>query len=424
MKAGAANDPVGASHFDAKRVEGSEQRDFRQYLASTFLATIAMMIQSVAVAWQVYDLVREPLALGYVGLFQFLPLALFALPAGALADHVDRRAMLAATYVLQTLSSLLFFAMALAPPDNIWPFYAVLALFGTARAFAAPASQSLLPRLVTEQRFPRAVALTSSTRQTAVIVGPALGGTIYLLGPAIAYGTCMACFVAVAILVATLRVRGASMLRPAASTTLGHLTAGISYTWRKPVILGAISLDLFAVLLGGATALLPIYARDILHVGPIGLGLLRSAPALGAATLGLTLARRPLGAKVGITMFGCVAGFGIATIVFGLSHNFILSLAALVFLGAFDMVSVYVRLSLVQLATPDAMRGRVSAVNYLFIGASNELGEFESGVTAAWFGTVPSVVVGGLGTLAVVLLWMLMFPDLRRVNRLSDVIPE
>lgn len=424
MKAGAANDPVGASHFHSKGIEKSELRDFRQYLASTFLATIAMMIQSVAVAWQVYDLVREPLALGYVGLFQFLPLALFALPAGALADHVDRRAMLAATYVLQTLSSLLFVAMAVAPPQKVWPFYAVLALFGTARAFAAPASQSLLPRLVTEERFPRAVALTSSTRQTSVIVGPALGGAIYLLGPAIAYGVCMACFVAVAILVATLRVQGASMPRPAASTTLCHLTAGIAYIWHKPVILGAISLDLFAVLLGGATALLPIYARDILHVGPIGLGLLRSAPALGAATLGLTLARRPLGAKVGITMFACVTGFGCATIVFGLSRNFVLSLAALVFLRAFDMVSVYVRLSLVQLATPDAMRGRVSAVNYLFIGASNELGEFESGVTAAWFGTVPSVVIGGLGTLAVVLLWMLTFPDLRQVNRLSDVIPE
>jgi len=424
MKAGAAKDPVNTSHFDAPRVEGSGQRDFRQYLASTFLATTAMMIQSVAVAWQVYDLVREPLALGYVGLFQFLPLALFALPAGALADHVDRRAMLAATYLLQTFSSLLFVAMALAPPQSIWPFYAVLALFGTARAFAAPASQSLLPRLVTEERFPRAVALTSSTRQTAVIVGPALGGAIYLLGPAIAYGTCVACFVAVAILIATLRVRDASIPRPAASTTLDHLTAGIAYIRRKPVILGAISLDLFAVLLGGATALLPIYARDILHVGPIGLGLLRSAPAFGAATLGLNLARRPLGVKVGITMFGCVAVFGCATMVFGLSRNFVLSLTALVILGASDMVSVYVRSSLVQLATPDAMRGRVSAVNYLFIGASNELGEFESGVTAAWFGTVASVVIGGVGTLAVVLLWMLMFPDLRKVNRLSDVIPE
>jgi MFS family permease len=423
MKAGVAKSRVSTSRLDSTRVEGSDQRDFRQYLASTFLATIAVMIQSVAVAWQVYDLAREPLALGYVGLVQFLPLALFALPAGALADRVDRRVMLAATYLLQTVSSLLFVAMALAPPHNIWPFYAVLALFGSARAFAAPASQSLLPRLVTEEQFPRAVALTSSTRQTAAIVGPALGGAIYLLGPAIAYATCVACFVAVAILVATLRVRG-TPTPPATTTRLGHLTAGVVYIWRKPVILGAISLDLFAVLLGGAAALLPIYARDILQVGPIGLGLLRSAPALGAATLGLTLARRPLGAKVGINMFACVAGFGCATVVFGLSRNFALSLAALVILGATDMVSVYVRESLVQLATPDAMRGRVSAVNYLFVGASNELGEFESGVTAAWFGTVPSVVIGGLGTIAVVLLWMLMFPDLRKVNSLSDVIPE
>src|SRR5215472_11961398 len=247
MKAGAAKDPARTSRFDAKRVEQSDQRDFRQYLASTFLATIAMMIQSVAVAWQVYDLVREPLALGYVGLFQFLPLALFALPAGALADHVDRRAMLAATYLLQTFSSLLFVAMALAPPQSIWPFYAVLALFGTARTFAAPASQSLLPRLVTEERFPRAVALTSSVRQTAVIVGPALGGAIYLLGPVIAYSTCVACFVAVAVLVATLRTRGAPLARLTRTTTLAHVTAGIGYICRKPIILGAISLDLFAV---------------------------------------------------------------------------------------------------------------------------------------------------------------------------------
>jgi MFS family permease len=400
------------------------QRDFRQYIASTFCATIAMMVQSIAVAWQVYDLTRNPLALGYVGLFQFLPLAIFALPAGALADRIDRRAMLAATYVVQAICSALFVAMAIETPRSIWPFYAVLALFGTARAFAAPASQSLLPRLVAEERFPRAVALTSSTRQTAVIIGPALGGAIYLLGPAIAYGTCLVFFATVAILIATLKVRTALAPRAAGSSRLEHVTAGIAYIRGKPVILGAISLDLFAVLLGGATALLPIYARDILHVGPIGLGLLRSAPALGAATMGLTLARRPLGKRVGMTMFACVTGFGVATIVFGISRNFTLSMAALVILGASDMVSVYVRLSLVQLATPDAMRGRVSAVNYLFIGASNELGEFESGVTAAWFGTVPSVIIGGIGTLVVVGLWMLMFPELRKVNRLADVIAE
>ena len=400
------------------------QRDFRKFVASSFLATIAMMIQSVAVAWQVYDLVRNPLALGYVGLFQFLPLAIFALPAGELADRIDRRAMLAVTYVVQAVCSALFVAMTIERPHGIWPFYAVLALFGTARAFAAPAGQALLPRLVPEESFPRAVALTSSTRQTAVIVGPALGGAIYILGPAVAYVACMVLFIAVTVLIATLRTQDAPVAHHADSKPLRRLTAGIAYIRRKPIILGAISLDLFAVLLGGATALLPIYARDILQVGPIGLGLLRSAPALGAATMGLTLARRPLGERIGKMMFACVTSFGIATIVFGLSRNFGLSLAALVVLGASDMVSVYVRLSLVQLATPDAMRGRVSAVNYLFIGASNELGEFESGVTASWFGTVPSVVIGGIGTLVVVGLWMWLFPDLRNVNRLSDVIPE
>ncbi len=413
---------MNTSISQTSRAEALNQRDFRQYVAATFLATIATMIQSVVVAWQIYDLVHDPLALGYVGLFQFLPLAIFALPAGELADRLDRRTVLALSYVVQTACAGLFIAMTLERPHGIWPFYAVLALFGSARAFAAPASQALLPRLVPEGSFPRAVALTSSTRQTAVIVGPALGGAIYLFGPAVAYGACMILFIAVSSLIATLRTQDVPVAHHSDSRPLQRLTAGISYIRRKPIILGAISLDLFAVLLGGATALLPIYARDILRVGPIGLGLLRSAPALGAATLGLNLARRPLGRNVGMRMFACVAGFGIATIVFGLSRNFVLSLAALVVLGASDMVSVYVRLSLVQLATPDAMRGRVSAVNYLFIGTSNELGEFESGVTAAWFGTVPSVVIGGLGTLFIVGLWMLLFPDLRRVDRLSDVI--
>jgi MFS family permease len=398
--------------------------DFRKYLTSTFFATTAVMIQSVAVSWQVYDLTRDPLALGYVGLFQFLPLAIFTLPAGELADRIDRRVMLSASYVVQVVCSVLFIAMTIHTPHVIWPFYAVLALFGTARAFAAPASQSMLPRLVPEGRFPRAVALTSSTRQTAVILGPALGGAIYILGPAIAYGACLIFFLAVAVLIATLRTPVTPAPGSAHLNAFDRVTAGVSYIWQKPIILGAISLDLFAVLLGGAAALFPIYARDILHVGPIGLGLLRSAPALGAATLGFLLARRPLADRVGLWMFMCVAIFGLATIVFGVSRSFPLSLAALVVMGAGDMVSVWVRLSLVQLATPDAMRGRVSAVNYLFIGASNELGEFESGLTAAWFGTVPSVVIGGIGTLMVVGLWMAIFPNLRKVNRLADVIPE
>jgi MFS family permease len=406
------------------RAEASNRRDFRQYVASAFLATIAAMIQSVAVAWQVYELTGDPLALGYVGLFQFLPLAIFALVAGDLADRVDRRLMLAFTYAIQGVASALFVLLTVQRPPGTWPYYAVLALTGTARAFSAPASQSLLPRLVEEERFPSAVALTSSTRQTAAIAGPALGGLIYVLGPAVAYAVCLGLFVSVTVLIATLRTQEAPVPTDPGATTFGRVTAGVAYIRRKPIILGAISLDLFAVLLGGAAALLPIYARDILDVGPVGLGLLRSAPAVGAAALGLVLARRPIGGRVGMTMFGCVAIFGLATIIFGLSRDFGLSLAALTVLGASDMVSVWARLSLVQLATPDAMRGRVSAVNYLFIGASNELGEFESGLTASWFGTVPAVVIGGVGTLMVVGLWMLMFPELRKIDRLSEVIPE
>jgi MFS family permease len=415
---------VSSSVSKHKGAEALNQRDLRQYLIATFLATVATMVQSVVVAWQVYDLVRDPLALGYVGLFQFLPLAIFALPAGELADRIDRRALLAVTYVVQTACAALFVTLTLGRPHSIWPFYAVLALLGSARAFASPASQAILPRLVSERNFPRAVALTSSTRQTAVIVGPALGGAIYILGPAVAYGFCVALFVIVAALVMTLRTQDVPVAHHLDAKPLHRLVAGIGYIRRKPIILGAISLDLFAVLLGGSAALFPIYARDILHVGPLGLGLLRSAPALGGAVLAVNLARRPIGDKVGLAMFACVAIFGVGNIVFGVSRNFALSLAALVVLGAADIVSVYVRLSLVQLATPDAMRGRVSAVNYLFIGASNELGEFESGVTAAWFGTVPSVVIGGVGTLLVVGLWMILFPDLRDVNRLSDVLPE
>ena len=403
--------------------DAQSRRDLRQYVAATFLATTAVMIQSVVVGWQVYDLVRDPLALGYVGLFQFLPLAVFALPAGELADRVDRRLMLAATNLVQAICAAMFLALTIAHTHRIELFYAVLALFGSARAFTAPASQALLPRLVPTEQFPRAVAVTSSTRQTAVIVGPALGGAIYILGPAFAYTTCAVLFVAVSALIATLQIQNAPAQSYADSHPLRRLVAGIAYIRRQRIILGAISLDLFAVLLGGAAALFPIYARDILHVGPIGLGLLRSAPAFGAAIVGLGLTRTPIGRNAGKMMFACVAVFGLGTIVFGISRSFPLSLAVLTIVGAADMISVYVRLSLVQLATPDAMRGRVSAVNYLFIGASNELGEFESGVTAAWFGTVPSVVIGGIGTLVVVALWMVMFPELRRVNRVSDVIP-
>ena len=400
------------------------RRDFRLYCGGLFLATLANQILSVVVAWQVYELTRSPLALGYVGLVQFLPMATCAFVAGDLADRVDRRSILTASYFVQAAGAALFVLITLLRTGAIWPFYAILGLFGAARSFGQPAGQSFLPLLVVDHQFPEAVAWTASARQIAVIAGPALGGAIYLLGAGIAYGVCLAAFLAVTAAIAAVGTRSQSAAAPAKSSTFQRVTAGIRYVRGDPIIFGAISLDLFAVLLGGATALLPVYARDILRIGPAGLGLLRSAPALGAAATGLILGRIALRKKVGIIMFACVALFGLATIVFGLSRSFALSMVALVVLGASDMVSVYVRSTLVQLATPDPMRGRVSAVNSLFIGASNELGEFESGITAQWFGTVPSVVLGGLGTLIVVGVFMRLFPRLRAIDKMSDLAPS
>ncbi|MGC1399635.1 MFS transporter [Candidatus Binatus sp.] len=398
-------------------------RDFRRYLGAAFLAILATQIQSVAVGWQVYSIARTPLALGYVGLFQFLPMMACTIPAGHMADRFDRRLILVISNFCSAIAAGCFLTLALTRTTVIWPFYAVLVIFGASRAFAGPASQSLVPLLVPQDQFPQAVAWASSTSQVAVIAGPAIGGAIYILGPAVDYGVCLILFATVAIVMMGIRSRGMRYEAEADTTAFERITAGIAYVWRKPLILGAFSLDLFAVLLGGATALLPVYARDILHVGPLGLGVLRSAPALGAAMLGLALGQQALQRRAGLAMFACVAIFGVATIVFGLSENFALSMAALFVLGASDMVSVYVRTTLTQLATPDAMRGRVSAVNRLFVGASNELGEFESGVTATWFGTVPAVVIGGVGTLVIVAVWYRLFPSLREVDRLSEVTP-
>jgi MFS family permease len=293
------------------------------------------------------------------------------------------------------------------------------------RTLSAPASQSLVPLLVPAESLSRAIAWSSSAFQTATIVGPALGGALYVLGPQVAYGACFALSVLVAILFAMIRAPLAvRQSRPDGTTAMERAKEGIAYVKNRPIILGAVSLDLFAVLLGGATALLPAYAKDILAVGPAGLGILRTAPAVGAAVTGLILGWRPLDKRTGAWMFACVALFGVATIVFGVSHDVVLSLIALVVLGASDMISVFVRGTLIQMATPDHMRGRVSAVSMLFVGASNELGEFESGVMARLFGTVPSVVIGGIGTLLVVAIWMGLFPDLRRVDRLTDVKPQ
>jgi MFS family permease len=397
------------------------RRDLHFFVASRFIAAVAIQVQSVAIGWQLYDMVHAPLALGLVGLCQFLPMVLLTLPAGEIADRFDQRRVYSGAAVLQACCSALFLALSLLLPHTPWPFYAVLVLFGAARGFSGPSGQALLPFLVPQERLTKSMAYSSSVFTAAVIAGPALGGFLYALGhPAAVYSVCIAGFLIAAVVVTRLGGRRFKP-NPSLASRLERVAEGVRFVRSRPVILGAISLDLFAVLLGGATALLPIYARDILHVGPQGLGLLRSAPAVGSFTSAFILTHRPIKRHVGAKMFAVVAGFGAATILFGLSTDFLLSLFALSLLGVTDMVSVFVRSSLIQLATPDSMRGRVSAVNMLFIGASNELGEFESGVTAALLGTVRAVVLGGVGTLGVAALWMKLFPPLRKVDRFADV---
>jgi MFS family permease len=397
------------------------ERDFTVFLTSRFLSTVAMQVLSVAVGWQIYAIARDPLALGLVGLAQFAPMFVLTLPAGDISDRADQRIVFGLALAVEGLCGVLFVALSLSHPTTTWPFYLILVLFGSARGFSGPAGSSLLPFLVPMERLPKAIGWSSSAFQVAVIAGPALGGFLYLFGPVAAYAACGACFLGAAAGVTTLGGRRRGAAGAAQTTAFGRVAEGIRFVRTRPVVLGAISLDLFAVLLGGAVALLPAFARDILLVGPVGLGFLRSAPAVGAALTAMAFGRRPLERHAGRMMFAAVAVFGLATIVFGISTSFYLSLAALFVLGASDMVSVFIRTSLVQLATPDAMRGRVSAVNMLFVGASNELGEFESGITASWWGTVPAVIVGGLGTLLVVALWMWWFPPLRTVDRLNDV---
>lgn len=399
-----------------------EYRDFRLYQAARLLMTLGIQMQGVAVAWHVYSLTQRALDLGYVGLAQFLPSVVLSLVTGDTADRYDRRRILMACYATTALCSVLLFLLTHAGVTAVWPLYAVLVLLGTARAFAGPAGQSLVPHLVPTRHFPSAVAWNSSIFQVATIAGPSLGGLAFgLLHADGVFAVCSVLLFASTGMLAAMEVRTGRMEQ--AATSWQRLVAGMRFVWNQKVVLGAISLDLFAVLLGGAVALLPVYAKNILHTGPWGLGLLRSAPSVGAAATALTLAHFPLKRRAGRIMLACVALFGVCTVVFGLSSNLFLSLGALVVLGAADMVSVVVRQTLVQLATPPEMRGRVSAVNMVFIGASNELGEFESGVTAEWFGVVRAVVLGGLGTLAVVALWAWRFPELRNIHRAEDVGP-
>ena len=390
--------------------------NFTRFLSARLLASIAVQMQTVAVGWQIYAITRDPLDLGLIGLSQFLPFVLLVLPAGHVADRHNRALILALCMALEFLCALALLAFTLSGLAVAWPVFAVMVVFGVARAFSMPAGQAIMPNLVPDALFSRAVAVNSSTWQISTIAGPAIGGLVYLAGPDIVYGSVAALLAAAFFLI--VGVRTARPARPTTPESWHELLQGLRFVWRKKVILGAVSLDLFAVLFGGAVALLPAYASDILHVGPAGFGWLRAAPGIGAAIVAMALAWRPIGGHVGAQMFAGVAIFGVATVVFGLSHVYWISLVALVVIGASDMVSVYIRHMLVQLETPDAIRGRVSAVNAVFIGASNELGEFESGVTAAWWGLKPAVVVGGIASIAIAALWTRFFPALRRMDEL------
>lgn len=393
-------------------------RAFMRFWWARVAGTTGNQMLMVAVGWQMYELTGSAWDLGLVGLLQFLPALLLTLVAGHVADRYDRTRVLALCMVAQTVIALLLMAAS----HGHWASRGLLlwlsVALGMAKAFQMPAQQALVPSLVPTAVLPRALAFSSMGMQTAIIGGPALGGFIYVAGASVVYAVCALSFVLAGVLF--LRIGHPHVPPPKEPVTLATVLAGFKFIWQRPVVLGAISLDLFAVLLGGAVALLPMFAKDVLHVGPWGLGLLRAAPAVGALCMSAVLTRWPITRRVGKVMFAAVAIYGVATLCFAVSTVFVLSMLALWVSGAADMVSVVIRQSLVQLETPDAMRGRVSAVNSIFIGASNQLGEFESGATAALLGPVGSVLLGGIGTLAVAALWMKLFPALAQRERLTE----
>lgn len=395
------------------------------YLSGRFLGTLATGAQAVLIGWEVYETARQTMsvaeasfAVGMIGLVQFLPLFCLTLVAGETADRHDRRLILTLCYAAQ-LSTAAGLAFSSAAGAGLWPIFALSAFFGSARAFFQPTASALGPMLVPPHLLPRAIATNSLAAQLASILGPAIGGLLllYTMSPAVGYGVCVGLYAAAALCALSIR---ASTRPPfiAGRSRVAQIREGLGYVRANRLVFGAISLDLFAVLLGGATGLLPVFARDVLEVGPDGFGVLRSSPAVGALLVAGVLAARPIRRQAGVRMLLAVGLFGVATVVFALSRSFALSVACLAVLGGADMVSVYVRQSLVQIATPDAMRGRVSAVSTLFIGASNELGEFESGVVARLLGPVGAVAFGGAGAVAVTALWAWLFPSLRKADRL------
>lgn len=397
---------------------------FVLFQIARFLIVSAVEMQAVAVGWQVYEITKRPLDLGYVGLAQFLPGILLFPISGHTSDRFERSKVLSACYAGYAVCFGLLLMLTERGMPSVRSIYVVLVLIGVVRSFNSTASRSILPQLVPVEHFPNAVAWNATIFQAATILGPSFGGIVYAAfhGPSTVY--LIATVTAIGATISSFRIKPEVKVRPREPLTLKTVFAGLHYIWSKKLILGAISLDLFAVLLGGAVALLPVYAREILHTGPWGLGLMRTAPGVGAAAMAVLLAHRPLRGKSGPTLLWAVAGFGVFTIIFGFSRSLTLSLSSLFLLGASDMISVIIRATLTQLATPDEMRGRVTAVDMIFIGTSNEFGQFESGITAQWFGTVPAVILGGVGTLVVIGLWAWWFPELRSAGALHEITAE
>ncbi|MBK8173254.1 MAG: MFS transporter [Sandaracinaceae bacterium] len=407
-----------AESFAAFRFPG-----FRRYQAAGALLNLAVQTQGVAVAWQVYSLTNRRMDLGLVGLYQFIPIAALALVAGQVADRFNRKWILVLSTVLLALCSFALAFLSAINNHNVHLIYLVLFALGCARAFYAPAASTITPLVVPKEQLPSAIGWGTTIWQVTTIAGPAIGGLLYRFAHDAKYVYAVSTAMLLLAVFFQARLALPAVVKSATNRSWKSLLAGINYVRKSPVLLGAVSLDLFAVLLGGSVALLPVFARDILHVDQDGLGYLRAAPAFGAAFVALVLAVRPLRRHAGIATLTSVAVFGATTIIFGLSRSFWLSMAILFIGGAADMVSVFVRQNLRQLLTPDEMRGRVSAVTGLFVSVSNELGEFESGATAEWFGTVPSVVAGGVGTILIVIAWAWLFPALRKVDRILDQAP-
>jgi MFS family permease len=400
------------------------QRAYLLMWSARLMGNMATQIQSIAIAWQVYAVARltgtvgeGAFAVGMIGLAQFLPMFFLALIAGQVADRHDRRLIMIACMTVELVSAGALWALAYTGFAALWPIYLIAVAFGAARAFYQPAGSALGPTLVPRHLLPRAIAMNSLSWQLASVIGPAIGGLLVAGSSALAFGSAGALF-GLSILLLCCFASPPQTWKEGASR-LEQIREGLHYLWTNRFVLGAISLDLFAVLLGGATALLPVYARDVLHAGSEGFGVLRAAPAIGGVSMALVLGALPIRRHAGIKMFLAVAGFGLATVVFAVSKSVLLSVVALAFLGGADMISVFVRQSLVQIRTPNEMRGRVAAVSTLFIGASNELGEFESGLAARFLGPIGACLFGGVGSLAVTGLWAWLFPELRKADRLE-----